>query len=521
MKKSDSYIIMVILLVVIVLFLVFSRVPLYGDGFGYAFRSAHWMAENDLQPIPSGDGRGEQAMGHPAGFYWLWAVLMRILGNRIWVSHLLPAIATFLSLWGLYLLAREMGGRIVGITASALLLVSPLFITQAFRPLPDIVMVAAICFSFLYYRREKPLAATFFVFMAVMCREQGIFLAAAYCLIEICTGLRNGIKKFLLYASPLLVILFIGLGNLLVNNYFFFGTYLGNTSPLPDFWFIQRFRFFAGHILAEDFRWFLVITALALLSQKLSGKREIQLTTIIIFLLPAILVPQTRFLFLASVLFFSLWLFLRYRVLPEVTILAMVIFSALLILFHVFIVGIAPDPDLNLFRYIIGAYPIVLLLPLLAIKKSGNRKIFIVISVIFSIGTLFHNTKAPYPWQPDVTLRGGLALPFQLRDAIEWSQSRGDTIVLPEHTIDALEYPGLGYVNSPVPARCICPGNPPLEEGTSYTVLMQMENLEGSGMGSNIRHSIPENSEVTLIKSWNDEVFYTHAYVITPDDPVP
>jgi len=88
-------------LAVILLFVFFLSVPLFGDTLGYGYSTVRWMRDNGYTPFAAGDGKGEQAMGHPTLFFWLWALISALLGETLATARLMPAVATFLSLWGM------------------------------------------------------------------------------------------------------------------------------------------------------------------------------------------------------------------------------------------------------------------------------------------------------------------------------------------------------------------------------------------------------------------------------------
>ena len=138
-------------------FLIFDDMPIYGDAWGYGYNCAHWISDNGLPLVPSGTGRGETAGGHTAFYFWIWAVLMKVFGNTVKVAHLLPSLFAFFAVAGTYRLGRDLGGRVPGILSGIAILVSPLFLTQAFRPLPISAVMAASVWSLLYYHRKAVL----------------------------------------------------------------------------------------------------------------------------------------------------------------------------------------------------------------------------------------------------------------------------------------------------------------------------------------------------------------------------
>lgn len=451
--RADTVIVLAICLLIAGLLLVtwFAQVPVFGDGLGYGYSSANWMACNGLQPVPAGEGRGEQAMGHPAFFFWLWALLMRLLGNTLLTAKLLPAIAAGFALAGIWKFAENISrDRIAGPLAALGLLVSPLFLTQAFRPLPDSAHIAAVAWSLYFFSRGDRFKAALLCVIATVFREQGIFLGAAYILADLTRYRKLRLKSILLYSSPLLVIIVTGLMNLKVNGYFFFSTYIGEASPmLEQGWLISRLRFFVGHLLGENFRWIPISVCLALIfSEK---NRRMGLESILVLLMPCILYPPIRNAYLAAVVVLYGWSLLKRKKLPSAITVAGLSFVAMLIAFHVLIVVISPDPALNLFRYIFGAYVPFIALLAAGITRAGRRTA-VIVWLLFCALTLFSARTVKYVWQPD-TSPIGLVEVVKYRDAISVSDN--------PHTPDPriLLEPALGYVDESVIFNPELPGH--------------------------------------------------------------
>lgn len=451
-RRADTITVITICLLVagFLLAVWFGQVPIFGDGIGYSYSSAHWMASNGLQPVPAGEGRGEQAMGHPAFFFWLWAVLMRLFGNTLLTAKLLPTIAAGLALAGTWKFAESISrDRITGPLAALALLASPLFLAQAFRPLPDSAHIAAVAWSLYFFSRGDRFKAALLCVFATIFREQGIFLGASYVLADLIQYRKLRFKSVLLYSSPLLVIIVTGFLNLKVNGYFLFPTYLGEASPLLEKgWLISRIRFFAGHLLGEDFRWIPVSACLALMYLKKNHRMGFE--SMLVLLLPGIIYPQTRNSFLAAVVVLYGWSLFRRRKLPSMITIAGLSFVGMLVAFHVLIVAKAPDPALNLFRYIFGAYvPFVVLLAA-RISKAGWRTA-VPVWLLFCALTFYSTGTVRYIWQSDSS-------PMGLVEAVKYSEavSVSENPYTPDTRI--LSEPALGYVNEPVIFNADLPG---------------------------------------------------------------
>ncbi len=432
------------------LLVLLGDLPVFGDAWGYGYRSARWMADNGMQPVPAGPGRGEQAMGHPSAFFWTWALLMRLLGDTVLVSHILPAAMTFLALWGIWRLASELGGRAAGLWAVLGLATSPLFVSQSVVQLQDVGFAAFAALSLWKYARGRHAAAALLATAAAACREQAVFLAVAYLLVELSgSGLRRP-GRLALHCLPFTVILITGFSNLAVNGYFFFGNYLGEPSSLGAGWLSGRIRLFAGHLLASDGRWIPVTASLALVLASQS-RRRLSLTAVMVLLTPALLFPPGRLSFLAVLAAAFLLALLREGRLPDDVVLAAILFVSAMLLFHILIVLAAPDPQLNLYRYVLGAYPAVIAVSLAAIRRRGGIRLLHPIAAAFTLtGALaclavdpVQHEATPQVFRTAMNHREGMAL----------AASIADTVIVPD--VDFAVNPALGYVEAPLPARAL------------------------------------------------------------------
>lgn len=501
-----------IAIVVIVLYILFMNQPIYGDAYGYGYSGARWMADNDLQPIPEGSGKGAYCMGHPAGFFWLWAILLNVLGDHVQVAHILPAIATFLALWGMYKLGRSMGSVLLGVLSSAALLSSPLFITQAFRPLPDVAMVAAITWSLYNYNRRRNIPAVIFCIIAVMMREQAVFLGAAYLLTELARSKFTKPKLLLLWCSPLLVIFINGLGNQFVNGFFIYSSYLGVPEPLPESWMGFRFWLFGGHLLAENYRWIPVVVSVALLLWKNCSKKiAIPLALGLAFLA---LSRSTWLPYLLSLAFVTLLAIFCRRKRPGDIWLVFIILVLLMILFHVFIVTISQDSQLDLLRYVLGAYPAVIAGSLSIICRLGGKKVLTIITAVFIAASLSTSFSMPYWNQPDTTL-AVLQQQKGYVSAIGIAMEYGDTIIVPECELRTLRRPGLGYVDSVYPSRTVGRIWPALSETTDYTVLIPHYCRMDDVFMNELCIKMPSSSVLECMNDIREGEFTVEVYRIT------
>ncbi len=420
----------------------FGNTPLFGDELGYSYSAASWIERNSLAPVPSGDGKGEQGMGHPALYFWLWAVLMRVFGDTITTARILPTISAGFSIVGVWMLGKQLSGSAkTGLMAVTGLLASPLFLAQGFRAIPECSHLACVAWSLYFFTREDRLKAAIFAVLATIFRQQGVFLGAAFLLADILKN-RRFRPGMLLWLSPLLVPLVNGLIQMKVNGYFFFPTYMGHASPdLPTGWFPARIGLFAGHLMGEDFRWFPLAIALAWAFIHRDSKPGILFLAALA--LPALFHPPTRLIVIVGFLTLFAVLLLKRKRMPSPPVTAMLAFIGMLVAFHVLIVAVAPDPQLDLFRYIFGGYAPLMVLLAIGVRRTGKR-ISAFAWAVFCLASFSCITVVRYTWQPDASVAGLLEA-----RAVRSAMSAVTNPCYPDDRIAAL--PALGYVSTPVP----------------------------------------------------------------------
>jgi len=501
-------------LAVILLFVFFLSVPLFGDTLGYGYSTVRWMRDNGYTPFAAGDGKGEQAMGHPTLFFWLWALISALLGETLATARLMPAVATFLSLWGMYRLGRRLASPMAGWLAALTLLASPLFLIQCMRPMPDSAVVAAVVWSLYFYVKDRYFPAALLCALGVAFREQAIFLAAAFFLAELTeTGVRRP-GRLLLLSSPLLVIAFTGLVNLAVNGYFFFPTYTGEGSSLPQGWFLQRIRLFGTHLLAEDHRWILVTAAVAGILRD-RGRDRHSLPFILALLFPALLPPPERLLFIAFAGLGVLVYMVRERLYTTKLSWVFILVPFFMVMFHVLIVMQSPDPVLDLFRYVLPAYPFILLGGVIMLFRYYSKKTAAVLGLVFLAGTAYSNRTIRRAAQPDTSLAcAGILMDYG--EAVLYAASLGDTVLVSDIDSSYFTSPECGTVGAPVPVRNILQGGE-LSDGVEYTLLVATF-MAAQGNLEIAEAMVPSGSRIVMLDEpiWNDGTNRVSVYRVIP-----
>ncbi|MCK7508402.1 MAG: cobalamin B12-binding domain-containing protein [Desulfobacterales bacterium] len=150
---------------------------------------------------------------------------------------------------------------------------------------------------------------------------------------------------------------------------------------------------------------------------------------------------------------FGLLLLLRKRP-PSAPVTAQLLLIGMMVTFHILVVLVAPDPRLNLFRYILVTYPPLLALLAMTLQKAG-KTVSTFIWVLFCAASATCITAVRHPWQPDATLAGLLEA-----RALRAATASVENPFHPDGRIGSI--PALGYVDEPLESGLIRSHQPPL-----------------------------------------------------------
>jgi len=424
--------------------LVFADMPIYGDAWGYGYNSSRWISENGMPLLPSGTGRGENAGGHAAFYFWMWAVLMRLMGDSVEVAHLLPALFAFMTVAGTYRLGRELSGRTLGVLAGTAVLISPIFLAQAFRPLPISAAMAASVWSLLMYRRGRYAAAAGLCFFAVMMREQALLLAVSYVAAELVGKGDRKWSRIALLATPVLVPVVNGISNYLVNGYVLpAGNTPGFDQPFSLGLFLHRLKFF-GYLLVGDLRWLPISVSSGIALGRTTGSMRAGTVAAVILCLTGAFTRFTNyFLVLLSMVLLLAVIAKKSR--PDRTTVAMVLFPCLMVLsFTAIVFFTSTRMEYMFLRYLLPVFPALVLIMLWPLDGYGWKGR--VLLALFLAGTAASNlsvrNRVNYV---DSTLAGYLMPLSAIREAGVWAADTGLPIVAAGEAPMHFGNPALGY----------------------------------------------------------------------------
>lgn len=165
----------VMLVAVLAVTVPYFSVPQYWDAF-HVVTGAEHVLENGFRPfLPMWWDNS----GHPVLFFEILALAWLVLGQTLWVSHLLIALFAFTVIYFTYRIGHLLYGRKVGLIAAVLLLFFPLFRTQAAVVVLDLPTAAfTVCAIYFLLTSRTPLYLLF-ASAAVLTKETGALLVPA------------------------------------------------------------------------------------------------------------------------------------------------------------------------------------------------------------------------------------------------------------------------------------------------------------------------------------------------------
>jgi hypothetical protein len=218
-------------------------------------------------------------------------------------------------------------------------------------------------------------------------------------------------------------------------------------------------------------------------------------------------------LFVTAIL--AMYLF-RERGIHGRTFCVFVCFPALLVLFHVCIVFVSMDSALNLFRYILPAYPAVILGSIAMLFKYYSGRTAFFIGCLFIVSTAVANRSTHREFQMDTSLACVEPL-LDYKEAALYAVSLGDTILVSGIDESYFASSECGVVDAPVPSRSILGPQPLLEEGVEYTLVVASFMLARGNIGITT-DLLPPGSELILLQEprWNTGMYTTDIYRVLP-----
>jgi len=147
--------------------------PYWWDAAAVYVPGSRWVAENDFAAFP-GVFPSLLARGHTTLFYVITALFFRAFGSAPVVGHAVVLGFSVLGLVYTYALGTWLFGRLAGVAAAVLLVISPLWLTMSSQMLPEIPLAALTVASLYAFARGRHVEATVWGVLVVLTKETGI-----------------------------------------------------------------------------------------------------------------------------------------------------------------------------------------------------------------------------------------------------------------------------------------------------------------------------------------------------------
>jgi len=284
--RIDLYIGLLLFTLVFICKLPVLSTPFHWDEMGAYIPPAHWLNETGLFRAIPGFYPDVKFFGHPTGLYFSLALVYRIFGESIQISHLFAMLFAFLGLLYTYRLGALVFDRTCGVIASLLLFASPLYFAQAGLVLGDMPITAFGLMSVYYALKGNLFKYLLCASYMVMLKETSIAIVAAILVYLIITERKNPDfkKKALLYLIPGFFLFIFFVLQKIITGQFFCNPYF-ETNPAINLSvneIVSQGQWVLCWTLIMQHRWVLI---LGILFGFLMKKNKVWRKEILLFLL--------------------------------------------------------------------------------------------------------------------------------------------------------------------------------------------------------------------------------------------
>lgn len=208
MYKKDQIPLILFLFFLLIVFLSKLSVlntPYYWDEIGW-IRAAYWLSDENLfRALPGFHPLGT-FFGHPTGLHASIAVLFKLFGKSIWLSHFYIVCFSFIGVYFTYLLGTYLFGTRVGFFAALFLFFTPMYFAQSGMYLGDVPVTAFGVTSIYFGLRKQYLPYLISSLCVVSIKETGAALILALLIYLVMTDYKKESRfrmEILKYSVPL------------------------------------------------------------------------------------------------------------------------------------------------------------------------------------------------------------------------------------------------------------------------------------------------------------------------------
>jgi hypothetical protein len=180
--------------------------PYYWDEIQWA-RFAYWLSDTNLLRFIPGLHPPDTFRSHPPALYLSLAVLFKLFGQSIWLSHLVILCFSLVGVYFTYLLGAFLYGRKTGFFSALFLFFSPIYFAQSgmfLADLPVTAMGVATIYHALRRRYIPYLVCSIYLVMIKETANAIVLSFILYLFLAERNKIKDGLKQALKYGVPLL-----------------------------------------------------------------------------------------------------------------------------------------------------------------------------------------------------------------------------------------------------------------------------------------------------------------------------
>jgi hypothetical protein len=173
-RKADIANSTLLLFVTFLLWLPTRDLPYWWDSAGFVVQSAYRFLDTNFFPLTS----EFTDFAHPTLFIVLLALLWKIFGESLLISHIYSLVFTALAVTGMYAVGKEIfpgkHRRIMSFLGGMLLLFSPIFLAQVGIIYMEIPLAALALWSYYFFLKQRFISYTVTASLMVLMKETGV-----------------------------------------------------------------------------------------------------------------------------------------------------------------------------------------------------------------------------------------------------------------------------------------------------------------------------------------------------------
>ncbi len=196
-----------LVLVIIAKFPVFHLPYHWDEAVSYVLPAKN-LSQNSFSEIIFGFRPGLEYYGHPPLYYTTLAIVFKLFGCTVEVSHVCAWLWSFVGLFYTYLLGSFLFNRLAGILASLMLFFTPVFFAQSGLTLSEVPILTLGVMSVYYLLQRRYILSILCGIVMVLTKEASVAIAVAAAIYAVTVQRNLYDKKWLpyLYWLPVFVL---------------------------------------------------------------------------------------------------------------------------------------------------------------------------------------------------------------------------------------------------------------------------------------------------------------------------